>query len=171
MCVCVCVLDLTDHLLNVMISVLRFVPCLVQISQMSSYFSKGNMFCLTSRLWWGRQSILFSFIKYNYTIFSLPETRLANAQAGVLCHVCVWTELESLWDSETHCEDSCQTGERSPRFQKECWFLFWKMNRKGPGKKSATVSENSLYIHLFMSYWQLLRELITGDTFLLHIYS
>lgn len=40
------------------------------------------------------------------------ERRLADAQAGVFCHVRFWGELESLGDREANGEDPCQTGER-----------------------------------------------------------
>lgn len=49
------------------------------------------------------------FDKYFSTF---AEGRLANAQAGVFCHVCFWAELESLGDCEANGEDPCQTGEQ-----------------------------------------------------------
>lgn len=152
-----------------MIPILRFVSSLVQISQVSSYFSKGNMFCLTSRFWWGRQRILFSFTEYNCTIFFLFQKQdwpMHKLECSAMCAFGQnWNPSETV---RLTARILAKQVSKAQGFRKSAGFCFERWIGKGQERHQQLFLKKSFYVHLFMSYWQLLWELITDATFLLH---
>lgn len=77
-----------------------------------------------------------------FFVFNLSERRLADAQAGMLCHVHFWAEVESLWDCEANGKDSRQTGERNARLGSIFIFFSPRGRRHGEGSQE---NENLTY--------------------------